>query len=241
MVHSTVRAASIDSSLFKDLFCVDPASSVGCRPRNISAFKLEITRWAMTKPTPNEAIAELDRRWSALMIAAQNGDGAAYEELLRQCVPFVKNVARRRSKAADRIDDIVQDVLLTIHRARHTYDPSRPFTAWLRVITDRRAIDLIRRTRRHELREVHAPLALESHADETADPARGIVHADETATVSRALEALPMRQREAVRYLVLEEHSLADTAVLTRRSKVSLKVNLHRALKTLRGRKERSD
>jgi RNA polymerase sigma-70 factor (ECF subfamily) len=195
----------------------------------------------MTKPTPNEAIAELDRRWSALMIAAQNGDGAAYQELLRQCVPFVKNVARRRSKAADRIDDIVQDVLLTIHRARHTYDPSRPFTAWLRVITDRRAIDLIRRTRRHELREVHAPLALESHADETADPARGIVHADETATVSRALEALPMRQREAVRYLVLEEHSLADTAVLTRRSKVSLKVNLHRALKTLRGRKERSD
>ena len=67
------------------------------------------------------------------------------------------------------------------------------------------------------------------------------MHADETATVSRALEALPMRQREAVRYLVLEEHSLADTAVLTRRSKVSLKVNLHRALKTLRGKKERSD
>jgi RNA polymerase sigma factor (sigma-70 family) len=194
----------------------------------------------MTKSVPDETVAELDRRWSALMIAAQAGDSAAYEELLRQCVPFVKNVARRRI-GGDRTDDVVQDVLLTIHRARHTYDPSRSFTAWLRVISDRRAIDLVRRTHREQRREVHAPLAFESHADETADPARGIAHTDETATVGRVLEALPMRQREAVQYLVLEEHSLADTAALTGRSKVSLKVNLHRALKALRGRMERAE
>jgi len=177
----------------------------------------------MAKSIPDEAVVELDRSWSALMIAAQAGDSAAYEELLRECVPYIKNVARRRNIAGDRTDDVVQDVLLTIHRARHTYDPSRSFTAWLRVITDRRAIDLVRRTLRQERREVHAPLAFENHADETADPARGIAHADEATTVSRVLEALPMKQREAVQYLVLEEHSLADTAALTQRSKVVLK------------------
>ena len=241
MVHPTVRVIPIDFSLPDDLFCVDAASLVGCPPRNRSVFKAEITRGAMTKSVPDETVAERDQRWSALMIAAQAGDGAAYEKLLRQCVPFVKNVARRRNIAGDRTDDVVQDVLLTIHRARHTYDPSRSFTAWLRVITDRRAIDLIRRTRREQRREVHAPLAFESHVDEKADPARGIAHTDETATVGRVLEALPMRQREAVQYLVLEEHSLADTAVLTGRSKVSLKVNLHRALKALRGRMERPE
>jgi hypothetical protein len=32
----------------------------------------------------------------------------------------------------------------------------------------------------------------------------------------------------------MEERSLADAAALTQRSKISLKVNLHRALKTLR-------
>jgi RNA polymerase sigma-70 factor (ECF subfamily) len=156
-------------------------------------------------------------------------------------VPYIKNVARRRSIAGDRTDDVVQDVLLTIHRARHTYDPSRSFTAWLRVITDRRAIDLVRRTLRQERREVYAPFAFENHADETADPTREIVHADEATAVSRVLETLPVKQREAVRYLVLEEHSLADTAALTQRSKVSLKVNLHRALKALRGRLERAE
>jgi DNA-directed RNA polymerase specialized sigma24 family protein len=50
------------------------------------------------------------------------------------------------------------------------------------------------------------------------------------------LASLPERQREAVRLLVLEEQSLSEAAVATLRSKGALKVNLHRALKTLRGR-----
>src|SRR5262249_6883251 len=233
--HSTVRAVPLDFFGCNDLFCGDQASLLGRRPQASAAFKFRITRLAMTKSIPDETAAETDRRWSALMVAAQAGDGAAYEELLRRIVPFIKGVARRRGLAADRVDDVVQDVLLTIHRARHTYDPNRSFMAWLRVIADRRTIDLLRRTRRQELREVHAPLAFESHADEAADPARGIDHADAAGLVGRVLETLPVRQREAVKYLVLEEHSLADAAVLTRRSMVSLKVNLHRALKALRG------
>jgi len=177
-----------------------------------------------------------DMRRSAWMAAAQAGDGAAYQSLLRDCLPVIKSVVRRSGVPSDRVDDAVQDVLLTIHRARQAYDPSRSFTAWMTVIAERRAIDLLRRTRRQGLREVHAPLAFESHADETADPARGVSHADASGTVARALESLPARQREAVQHLVLEERSLAEAAAITRRSKVSLKVNLHRALKALRGR-----
>lgn len=179
-----------------------------------------------------------DARRSVWMAAAQAGDGVAYEALLRACVPIIKSVARRRGVSADRIDDVVQDVLLTVHRARQTYDPNRSFTAWLCVITDRRAIDLLRRTRRQDVREVHAPLAFESYADQAADPAQGLVHADSTRTVTRVLARLPPRQREAVQQLVLEERSLADAAALTRRTVGSLKVNLHRALKALRDRIE---
>src|SRR5258708_39616218 len=128
----------------------------------------------MTKAVPDVAIAGGDHRRSALMAAAQAGDSAAYQMLLGDCIPVIKGVARRRRVDADRIDDVVQDVLLTIHRARHTYDPSRSFTAWLCVIAERRSIDLLRRTRRVDMREVHAPLAFESHADyEAADPSPG--------------------------------------------------------------------
>ena len=41
-----------------------------------------------------------------------------------------------------------------------------------------------------------------------------------------------------MQHLVLEERSLAEAAALTRRTKGSLKVNLHRALKALRVRME---
>src|SRR6185437_352730 len=104
------------------------------------------------------------------------------------------------------------------------------------VITERRAIDLVSRTRRHELREVHAPMEFEAHVDETIDVGHGIAYAEASSTVARALETLPPRQREAVRHLVLEERTLSDAASATRRSKGSLKVNLHRALKALRRR-----
>jgi len=185
--------------------------------------------------------AGADLRRSAWMAAAQAGDGAAYQALLRDCIPIIKSVARRRGVTADHVDDVVQDVLLTIHRARQTYDPRRSFTAWLCVIADRRAIDLLRRIRRQDLREVHAPLAFEGHADQAADPAQGLAHADATSTVTRAIASLPARQREAVQHLVLEERSLADAAALTRRTAGSLKVNLHRALKVLRDKIERWD
>lgn len=199
----------------------------------------ENIRLVMAKIGSDDPATGTDRRWTALMAAAQSGDGAAYQVLLRSCVPVIKAIARRRGVEADRIDDVVQDVLLTIHRARQTFDPARSFTAWLSVIADRRAIDLIRRIRRQGQREVYSPLAFESHADEAADPSGGIALVDRRSEIELAVEALPGRQREAVQHLLIEERSLADAAVVTRRSKGSLKVNLHRALKTLRGRLER--
>jgi RNA polymerase sigma-70 factor (ECF subfamily) len=194
----------------------------------------------MATAEPQKPTAD-DLRRSALMAAAQAGDKVAYETLLRDCVPLIKAVARRLGVTGDQANDVVQEVLLTIHRARQTYDPARSFNAWLRVIAERRTVDFLRQSGRRCARELHAPIAFENYADETADPTRGLQHEDDTGRVSQALASLPPRQREAVQYLVLNEQSLAEASAASRRSKVSLKVNLHRALKTLRGRMERED
>jgi RNA polymerase sigma-70 factor (ECF subfamily) len=175
-----------------------------------------------------------DLRRAAQMAAAQAGDRIAYEALLRDCVPLIRAVAARRGVAGDYVEDVVQDVLLTIHRARQTYDPNRPFGAWLRTIAERRAIDLLRRIGRQRAREVHSPLDFESFADERAGPAD--IGPSAGGRVNDALASLPERQREAVQVLVLEERSLSEAAAATRRSKGALKVNLHRALKALRGK-----
>ena len=193
-------------------------------------------RRAMAEAETRHLRTRTDVRRSAWMAAAQTGDHAAYEALLRDCVGVIARAARRQGVPADRVDDVVQDTLLTVHRARQTYDPARSFTAWLRVIAERRAIDLMRRTGRHATREVHAPIAYELHADDSAAPARAADGTAASGGLAAAVADLPMRQREAVQLLVLQEQSLAETAAATGRSKGSLKVNLHRALKNLRAR-----
>ena len=161
--------------------------------------------------------------------------------MLRDCTSFIVSLARRQAVPPDRIDDVVQEVLLTIHRARATYDPRRSFEAWLRIIVERRAIDVLRQMRRHGEREVDAPLAYESYADEAIDLSAGIERKDEVKRIGAALTELPQRQREAVQHLMVEERSLDDAAALTGRSKGSLKVSLHRALNALRLRMDRGD
>jgi RNA polymerase sigma factor (sigma-70 family) len=188
----------------------------------------------MVKAEPQNRSAD-DLRRSAQMASAQAGDRASYEALLKECVPLVKSIADRQGVPSDHVDDVVQDVLLTIHRARQTYDPARSFNGWLRIIAERRSIDVLRRVGRQRAREVHAPVAFESFADENVDlshSGRRDSHASNR--VRAALATLPERQREAVQVLVLQDQSLAEAAVLTRSSKGALKVNRHRGLKVLR-------
>jgi RNA polymerase sigma factor (sigma-70 family) len=197
--------------------------------------EIRLGKIRMTKSQPPVRSAD-DLRHANQMAAAQGGDRAAYEALLRDCVPLIRVFAARKGVPADCIDDVIQDVLLTVHRARQTYDPARSFTAWLRIIAERRAIDLLRRSGRQRAREIHAPLAFESYPDESPDLAYRPETGAGSSLVKKALAALPARQREAVQILVLEERSLAEAAVATGGSKGALKVNLHRALKALRAR-----
>ena len=170
------------------------------------------------------------------MAAGQRGDAPAYQTLLRDCVPVIAASARRQGVTPDRVDDVVQEVLITIHRARATYDPGRPFLPWLRAIAQRRAIDGLRRHGRQAVREVHDPIAYEAHAQEVPE-ADDLLDAQERAQALRAsIATLPPGQRQAVERLGLQGQSLEEAAAQTGRSKIALKVNLHRAIKALRGK-----
>ena len=193
----------------------------------------------MLRPAMTEADNEaepLDARLGRLMAASQGGDKLAYAELLRACEPFVRRVARRAGAAEDRLDDVLQDTLLTLHHARQTFDPARSFCAWLSVIAQRRAIDVMRKYGRNQRREVYAPLAFESHADPASDLTGRWEQTGRNRTLSAAIADLPEGQREAVERLGLREQSLSDAAEQTGKTAGALKVSFHRALKALRRR-----
>ncbi|MEO7634963.1 MAG: sigma factor, partial [Sphingomicrobium sp.] len=109
-------------------------------------------------------MAGRDDRWGQLLSAAQAGDAAAYREFLTDVTPFVRALARRKLWAEDAIEDVVQDVLVTVHRVRHTYQPGRPVAPWLAAIAARRSIDSLRKRGRGAGREVHDPIAYETFA-----------------------------------------------------------------------------
>jgi RNA polymerase sigma-70 factor (ECF subfamily) len=182
---------------------------------------------------PKLAPLLMEQSWSQLMAAAQEGDRAAYERLLRKILPFIRAIARRRQATEDRVDDVVQEVLLSVHRVRHTYDPARPFEAWLAAIADRRSIDVLRRCTRRAAVEIADPEAYENVPDPGANREGGILARD---ALKHAIADLPARQREALELLKLRELSLREAARVSGRSISALKVNIHRALKTLRVR-----
>jgi RNA polymerase sigma-70 factor (ECF subfamily) len=172
-----------------------------------------------------------DGQWSALMRAAQAGDARSYDRLLRDILPFLRSLARRYGGHGAHCEDIVQEVLLTVHRVRHTWDPTRPFSPWLAAIAARRSIDLLRRQSRIARHEQLDEGAFETFADPAANNDTGAVHA--AIEIEPLLAALPPRQLQALEALKLRGLSLQEAAASSGQSVGALKVNMHRAVKTL--------
>ena len=177
-----------------------------------------------------EAAAGRELDWTILMARAQDGDNSAYLRLLQEIAPYLRSLVRRWHKDHWDIEDTVQDILLTLHSIRHTYDPGRPFGPWLVGIAHRRSVDRLRRRGRQALRE--APLTDEHEAD--AAPADDGADILEKQRLAEALGGLPPIQRTAVDLLKLKEMSLKEASDATGLSVASLKMATHRALRTLR-------
>jgi RNA polymerase sigma-70 factor (ECF subfamily) len=179
----------------------------------------------------SERAAEQEQRWSAWMRSAQAGDRLAYTRLLSAVTPFVRSLARRYGGPTDAAEDVVQEVLLTVHRVRHTWDPTRPFSPWLAAIAARRSIDILRRSARIARHEQTDDLAYETFADPAANNETGALHA--AVEIEPLLAALPPKQLAALEALKLQGLSLKEAAVASGQSVAALKVNMHRAVKTL--------
>lgn len=178
---------------------------------------------------------EQNPEWSEWMARAQDGDTAAYQKLLSAVVPLIRAIVGKRITDPDKIEDIVQDVLVSVHKNRHTYDPKMAFAPWLVTIAQRRTVDVLRKIYRQNDREVLVDEYPETFlSDETnTSPEDDLVFAlgDE---LHRALDTLPAGQRTAVELLKLREMSLKEASDASGMSVAALKVAMHRALKSLR-------
>jgi RNA polymerase sigma factor (sigma-70 family) len=180
----------------------------------------------------SQATADALRR--RLAKRAQAGDKRAYETLLRQSMVLSRRIARRFGAPPEILDDIVQETLISVHGALHTFDSNRSYDAWLAAICRRRSADALRSLMRVSNREVHAPAAYESFTEEGADPADRHMRGAERRRVQAALRLLPPAQRDAAWRIFMAEEPVLDAGQASGRGGGAVRANLSRALRALR-------
>lgn len=169
--------------------------------------------------------AELHAAW----MQSLQGDHASYQRALGLMSGHVRRFLQKRmpSQLSD-VEDLVQETLMAIHQKRHTYQSDQPLTAWMYAIARYKWVDHLRAHGRRDglhddIDDWSETLAVDS--DEAASDA----HKD----LEVVLADLPLRQREAIEHTRLQGWSITETAQRTGQSEASVKVNIHRGLKTL--------
>jgi RNA polymerase sigma-70 factor (ECF subfamily) len=161
-------------------------------------------------------------RWSRLMRATQAGDNKAYEQLLREVDAWLSRYyARRLPHPA--AEDARQDVLLAIHAKRHTYNPSKPFGAWVTAIARYKWVDRIRDASRYSALSPDEEIPIGDHEGAAIS----------AATLDLLLGKLKPAQESVIRLVKLKGLSVARASGVTGQSTALVKVNIHRGLKKL--------
>ncbi len=178
------------------------------------------------------AEAELKR----LMMAGLAGDTAAYRVLLTALGDLLRRYYRRRIAGHD-AEDLVQEALIAIHTKRATYDVRQPFTPWLYAVARYKLMDHLRRKR------VRAAISLDDAGDLFAEDESEAAIARRD--LDRLLQSLPEATQQYIRQVKIEGLTTAEAAERAGRSEISVRVGIHRGLKTLanklHGRLKRED
>jgi RNA polymerase sigma-70 factor (ECF subfamily) len=130
-------------------------------------------------------------------------------------------------------EDLVQELLLSIHSSRHTFDCNRPFAPWLFAIARKRIADYWRSEWQRINREVSEYDGVNEIPKSSAASSNGM-----TDYVSIAMEELPERQKNVITLLKVNGYSLKEAADKLKMTEGAVKVTAHRAYNALRKKLE---
>ncbi len=168
-----------------------------------------------------------DRALRELMGEYQQGRFEAVDDLFAALAPVLRRYLIAHARDGARADDLVQDVFLQLHRARHTYDPAYPVMPWVMAIA-RHVWLMDQRTR------ARRPWASED-VTEMELPARGEAAAyTEKADVRRALDQVAPSRRDAVIQHHVWGHSFKHIAGKAGITETAAKLRSSRGMAQLR-------
>ena len=169
-----------------------------------------------------------------LMRRALQGDKSAYAELLRKTGCQLRPFLARRLSFESEVDDVLQEILISIHKARHTYDGKRPYKPWMFAIAKFRLRDYLRVHYADQLRHAEDISDLENYLAEDVTEA-----AISYESISGEVLKLPAKQATILQLMHQEGYTSKEVAAKLGMTESAVKVAAHRAYKVLRQKLER--
>src|SRR5262250_2278131 len=218
---------------------------------------MQLPRWALALADDNgcsgstaavlatvDSLPELDER--SLVIEAQAGNRAAFEELVRRFDRDVLRLALNLMKRQEDARDVYQEAFLKVYRNLHRFRFECSFYTWLYRIVTNVCLDHIRRRQARpedQAPELHAAQQEDASTDfferqreqrPTLDPERHLLGEEIKKRLASAMERLSPRERivfEMKHYQGLKLRAIGD-ALGT--SEETVKNSLFRATRKLR-------
>ncbi|NCG08086.1 MAG: sigma-70 family RNA polymerase sigma factor [Verrucomicrobia bacterium] len=177
-------------------------------------------------PHREPVIEDID---SACMLTAASGDMEAFKSIVdrwqSRLLSFFYRTIGNRSDA----EDLTQETFVHLYRALPRYESRNTFSAFLFTLARRRLIDLQRRRARRPLEFIDpTDWPLQQHAapsDHSSEIERAF---------HRALQDLPIKQRQAILLLQQQNLSYDEIAAALDATTASVKTWIHRARTHLR-------
>lgn len=179
-------------------------------------------------------MTEQEDHYEGLMRRGLAGDQQAYAQLLRETSSLLRPFLAKRLGGAQETDDLLQEILISLHKARHTYDGARPYKPWVYAIARFRLQDHLRTHYADRLQQaVDFDELEESWQEDVTEPDISYE------SISGEVQRLPEKQATILRLLHQEGMTAKEVAAKLGMNESAVKVAAHRAYKVLRERLER--
>lgn len=156
-------------------------------------------------------------------------DRDAFEQLFRHFAPRVKSYLMKSGANAPMAEECAQEVMATVWRKAHLFDPSRATVAtWIFTVARNLMIDEIRKQRRPE------PEELAWGREEEPDQVDVVALRQESAQLARAVAALPEQHRVLIEKAYFGDLTHNEIAGITGLPLGTIKSRIRWAIKQLR-------
>ena len=174
-------------------------------------------------------MAEPSLDLEALMRNSQSGNQQTYAALLHETARMLRPYLAKRLNFDSEVDDLLQEILISIHKARHTYDGQRPYKPWAYAIAKFRLQDYLRA---HYADHLHHAVELSEVENDLQEP---VTKSDISyESISGEIEKLPPKQAAILQMMHQEGYTAKEVAEKICMKESAVKVAAHRAYKILR-------